>query len=158
MLSNTMSLAPKIDEIRHFVLQTNVDLASFIETCLSDLVHDNVVQIPGHNVIRKDRSISQHGGVCLYIKESIPFEILSQYHSDQFEVSWVKVRPYRFPRGVSCSIIGTIYHPPSANDRNMIDFLTEQRSLVESVHHNCGLVLLGDLIILIVAVCKTTSA
>ena len=29
MLSNTMSLAPKIDEIRHSVLQTNVDLASF---------------------------------------------------------------------------------------------------------------------------------
>ena len=120
------------------------DLASFTETCLSDLVHDNVVQIPGHNVTRKDRSIGQHGGVCLYIKESIPFEILSQYHSDQFEVLWVKVRPYRFQRGVSCIIIGTIYHPPSANDRNMIDFLIEQLSLVESVHHNCGLILLGD--------------
>ena len=133
-----MSLAPKIDEIRHSVLQINVDLARFTETWLSDLVHDNVIQILRYNVIRKDRSIGQHGGVCLYIKESIPFEIPSQYHSDQFEVLWVKVRPYRLPRGVLCIIIGTIYHPPSANYRNIIDFLTEQLSLVESAYHNCA--------------------
>ena len=93
MLSNTTSLAPKIDAIRHSVLQTNVDLASFTETWLS------VTSI---------------------------------------EVLWVKVRPYRLPRGVSCIIIGTIYHPPSANYRNIIDFLTEQLSLVESVYHNCA--------------------
>ena len=36
-----------------------------------------------------------------------------------------------------------IHHPPSANDRNIIDFLTEELSLVESVYHNCGLILLG---------------
>ena len=56
----------------------------------------------------------------------------------------VKVRPHRLPRGVSCIIIGTTYHPPSANDRNMIAFLTKQLSLVESVYHNCSLILLRD--------------
>ena len=85
MLSNTMSLAPKIDEVRHSVLQTDVDLACFTETWLTDFVHDNVIQIPGYNDVRRDRLIGQHGGVCLYVKESIPFEILSQYHNDQFE-------------------------------------------------------------------------
>ena len=77
-------------------------------------------------------------------KESIPFEILSQYHNDQFEVLWVKARPYKLPRGLSCIIIGSIHHPPSANDRNMIDFLTEQLCLIESTYYNCGLILLGD--------------
>jgi hypothetical protein len=90
MLSNTMSLASKIDEVRHSVLQlTDVDLACFTETWLTDFVHDNVIQIPGYNVVRRDRLIGQHGEVCLYVKESIPFEILSQYHNDQFEVLWV---------------------------------------------------------------------
>lgn len=81
-----MSFSPKIDEISHSVLQTDFDFASFTETWLTDLVHDNVIQIPGYNFIRKDRSIGHHGGVWLYIKESIPFEIHSQYRSDQFEL------------------------------------------------------------------------
>ena len=51
---------------------------------------------------------------------------------------------HKLPRGLSCIIIGSIYHPPSANDRNMIDFLTEQLSLIESTYYNCGLILLGD--------------
>ena len=40
LLTNTMSLAPQVtgDEIRHSVLQTDVDLASFTETWLTDLV------------------------------------------------------------------------------------------------------------------------
>ena len=144
MLSNKMSLAPKIDEVRHSVLQTDVDLACFTETWLTDFVHDNVIQIPGYNVVRRDRLIGQHGGVCLYVKESIPFEILSQYHNDQFEILWVKARPHKLPRGLSCIIIGSIYHPLSANDRNMIDFLTEQLSLIESTYYDRGLILLGD--------------
>ena len=97
MLSNTMSLAPKIDEVRHSVLQTDVDLVCFTETWLTDFVHDNVIQIPGYNVVRRDRLFGQHGGVCLYVKESIPFEILIQYHNDQFEVLWIKARPHKLP-------------------------------------------------------------
>ncbi len=97
---------------RHSALQTDVDLACFTETWLTDFLHDNVIQIPGYNVVRRDCLIGQHGGVCLYIKESIPFEIFSQYHNDQFEVLSVKARPYQSPRGLSCIIIGSIYHPP----------------------------------------------
>ena len=48
------------------------------------------------------------------------------------------------PRVLSCIIISSIYNPPSANDRNMIDFLIEQLSLIESTYYNCGLILLGD--------------
>ena len=55
ILSNTMSLAPKIDEIRHFMLNSSVDYGCFTETWLSDLIPDNVINIPGYNVTRKDR-------------------------------------------------------------------------------------------------------
>ena len=113
MLSNTMSLAPKIDEVRHSVLQTDVDLACFTETWLTDFVHDKVIQIPGYNVVRRDRLIGQHGGVCLYVNESIPFEILSQYHNDQFEVLWVKARVLTNCRGayLALSLVQFTIHP-----------------------------------------------
>ena len=144
ILSNTMSLAPKIDEIRYSVLQNNVDFASFTETWLSDSVGDNAIQIPGYNVVRKDRLIGQHGGVCLYIKASIPYEVLDQFHHPALEVLWVKTRPHRLPRGLSCIIVGTVYHPPSAHAETMINFLLEQLASMESTYSNCGFIILGD--------------
>ena len=127
VLPKTMSLAPKIDEIRHSVLQTDVDLASFIETWLTDFVHDNVKQISGYNVIYK-RSLDWPTRRSLPIYKGVnTFEILTQYHSDQFEVLWVKVRPRRLQRGVSCIIIGTIYHPPSISKSMSFNFVTITR-------------------------------
>jgi hypothetical protein len=50
LLSNTMSLAPKVDEIRSVVLNHPVDFACFTETWLTDSVHNNVINIPGFNI------------------------------------------------------------------------------------------------------------
>ena len=107
LLSNTMSLAPKVDEIRSVVLNHPVDFACFTETWLTDSVHNNVINIPGFNIVRRDRVNGQHGGVCCYVNE-----VLSQYHHDHFEVLWIKARPFRLPRGFSSIIIGIVYHPP----------------------------------------------
>ena len=144
ILSNTMSLAPKIDEIRHCVLEANVDFACFAKTWLSDSVGDNAIQILGYNIARKDRVIGQHGGVCLYINVKIPCEVLNQYHHPLLEVLWMKTRPHRLPRGLSCLIVGSIYHPPSAHAETMINYLLEQLASIESTYLNCGFMILGD--------------
>ena len=144
ILSNTMSLAPKIDEIHHCVLEANVDFACLTETWLSDSVGDNAIQIPGYNIACKDRVIGQHGGVCLYINVKIPYEVLNQYHHPLLEVLWVKTRPHRLPRGLSCIIIGSIYHPPSAHAETMINYLLEQLASIESTYLNCDFMILGD--------------
>lgn len=62
-----MSLAPKIDEVRHSVSQSKVDLANFTETWLSDSVGDNVIQIPGNN---KVQSINMVG---LFVRQKLDF-------------------------------------------------------------------------------------
>jgi hypothetical protein len=93
---------------------------------------------------RKDRLIGQHGGVCLYIKASIPYEVLDQFHHPALEVLWVKTRPHRLPKGLSCIIVGTVYHPPSAHAETMINFLLEQLASMESTYSNCGFIILGD--------------
>lgn len=55
MLTNFMSLAPKIDEISSFVNHAGLDLLCITETWLRSTVSDNIIQIPDYNVIRGDR-------------------------------------------------------------------------------------------------------
>ncbi|CAB4012721.1 Hypothetical predicted protein [Paramuricea clavata] len=87
--------------------------------------------------------VETDGGVCCCVNDSIPYEVLSQYHHDNFEVLWIKARPFRLPRGFS-SIIGIVYHPPSSNAPAMNEYLSCQLSAFESSFPNTGTVLLGD--------------
>ena len=69
VLSNVMSLARKIDEVRHFVDYANVDLClTETETWLQEHIHDNVVSVSGFNFVRLGRQTSVHGSVCTYKK------------------------------------------------------------------------------------------
>ena len=124
VLSNVMSLAPKIDEIRPLVLNAAVDIAAFTETWLKDSILNTVVDIPGFKIIRKDRKHTIHGGVCIYVNNQIKTGILYELDNIQFEVLWIKLSPKRLPRGISSIIIGTIYHPPASDDQSMIEYLT----------------------------------
>jgi hypothetical protein len=55
LLSNVMSLAPKIDEIQHCVVHANFGLVCLTETWLKDCIQDEVVSISGFNIVRLDR-------------------------------------------------------------------------------------------------------
>ena len=102
-----MSLAPKIDKVRYFVVIKKPDLAFITETWLTDLIDTSNLAIPDYNIVCKNRTSGAHGGVCLYIKNSIQFTILDQLSSPEFEILWVKIRPTRLPRGFPCIITGT---------------------------------------------------
>ena len=149
-LSNVMSLAPKIDEVSHVVQNANYDLVCITESWLRQHIPDSVIAINGYNIIRRDRKEATHGGVCMYIKESIPFSVLDFSEVDEnpvfdFEVLWAKLRPTRLPRGFSSIISGVIYHPPSAPDSKMQDYLLNCLTSIESQHPNSGILLVGDL-------------
>ena len=70
------------------------------ETWLREHIHDNVVDVFGYNLTRQDRTEGQHGGVCIYIKNSIQFQILNDLMDSDFEVIWAQIRPTRLPRGI----------------------------------------------------------
>ena len=63
LLSNVMSLAPKIDELCEVSKQIDVDLFCITELWLQNHIHDNVVEISGYNIVRRDRYQGEHGGV-----------------------------------------------------------------------------------------------
>ncbi len=76
--------------------------------------------------------------------DSIPYDVLSQYHHDHFEVLWIKARPFRLSRGFSSIIIRIVYHPPSSNAPAMNEYLSCQLSAFESSFPNTGTVPFGD--------------
>ena len=60
-----MSLVPKIVEVSEFVVLNDVDLACITDTWLKDRIVNNVVEIPGYPIIRRDREEVEHGGDIL---------------------------------------------------------------------------------------------
>ena len=69
MVSNVMSLAPTIDEVQEFLLRSDISLAFYTEAWLKETVADSAVHIPGYTIIRKDRMVNNHGGVCFYLRD-----------------------------------------------------------------------------------------
>ena len=144
-----MSLASKIDELREVSKQIDVDLICITESWLQNHIHDNVVEISGYNIVRRDRYQGEHGGVCVYVKNAIKYDILSELVSNDFEAIWLKLKPLRLPRGISCIILWNLYHPPKGNDQDLINYLYEALTTIEARFTNCGIIILGDIIILV---------
>lgn len=81
-----MSLATKIDEVAVFLDKERSDLVFITETWLRDSITDDHVSISGYQLFRKDRRTKTHGGVCLYVKNSIQCKVLDALYSDNLEV------------------------------------------------------------------------
>ena len=103
-----------------------------------------MVNIAGYHLYRRDRINRMHGGVCMFIKDSIISQELTELQSDEHEVLWLNVRPRRLPRGFSSIIIGVVYHPPSADNESMHDYIRDCLTKIEALHQNCGIIIAGD--------------
>ena len=138
------SLAPKIDELRHYVQHANPEFVCITETWLKSHIPNSVVDLNGYYLARKDRQGKECGGVCTFIKDSIKFSVLDDLFDQNLEVLWLKLRPKRLTRGFSELIIGTVYHPPRADNKIMLEYLMESISSIEAQFPNCGTIVLGD--------------
>ena len=144
LLANVMSLTPKIDEIRVFSKSIDIDLFFITETWLKNTINDNQVTLSGYNLERLDRRIGVHGGVCLFSKIGIRTTRLLTLESPTLEVMWVQVRPRRLPRGFPCIITATIYHPPSADDNELLEYISSTLTSIEGNFPGCGIIITGD--------------
>ncbi len=130
--------------VRVVIHNSDVDITCITEIWLRNHIDDNIVNLSGFRLVRLDRTNGQHGGICMYVKNSIQCNILQDLLDSNFEIVWVYIRPNRLPRGIPCIIIGTLYHPPSANNQEILDHLLKCLSIIESRFPNCGVILLGD--------------
>lgn len=58
--------------------QASLDLALITKTWLQSHIQDNIVSISGYNFVHLDRHYDTHGGICIYIKNSISFQVLTK--------------------------------------------------------------------------------
>lgn len=147
MLANTMSLAPKIDEVRSTILDFKPNLGFITETWLRDTISGNHLHIPGYSFISRNRTTDIHGGIGLYIVDSIRYRSLDHLQDPEYEALWAWLRPKRLPRGIPCVVAATIYHPffnDSARDTALLDYLSATLTTVEGEFPGCGILLCGD--------------
>ena len=88
-------LSPKIDEVRVAICNANLDFICITET--KNHIANNFVLVSGYNIICRDRVTSNHGGICMYVRDSIRYDVLSDLMDENFEVPWVKIRPKATP-------------------------------------------------------------
>ena len=135
---NIRSLLKKIDESKILLHQNSFDIPAISETWLSDKIPNELVNIPGFNVYRKDRP-SHGGGVLLYIKETLPHTYCPDLTNfNNTEVVWVRIDNKSSPSFyVSC-----VYNP-KADDENYYQCMLNNFENV--LAKNKEIVILGDL-------------
>ena len=142
MLSNVMSLVPKIDELAQVLRNNNVDLVFITETWLKDK-NDDVIRISDFKVFRRDRKEREHDGVCLYINSTYDVTVFDIPNENDCEMLWTLITLRRLPTGFSKLIITVLYHPSNANNAVKAENLLSSLELLESKYPNCGLIIAG---------------
>jgi hypothetical protein len=108
--ANIRSLIPKILEVKLLLEKTKAAVLAISETWVDSSVPDGKLNIEGYNILR--RNCSRHsGGVCLYIKHGLAFNLRPDLNTDGLEAIFTEIL---LPKSKPI-IIGACYHPPNDN-------------------------------------------
>ena len=132
--ANVRSLLPKLPEVHLFLSRTKAAVFAASETWLDSTVNDGEVEITGFNVVRRDRN-RNGGGVALYIRDSIAFNLRPDLAVDGLEAVWIELLLPRTKGILVCSI----YRPPADNG-----FLEKLESSLSKVDPGSEIHILGD--------------
>ena len=126
---NCRSLYRKLDQLTHFF--DECDILCCTETWLNNNFTDGMVEIPGKNVFRMDRS-SRGGGVCIYVNSVLtPYcEIYSKstYINHNVEIISLDIKK----PGLKYMMISCVYRPPRGNIASCINCLSKLLSRNEN--------------------------
>ena len=70
------AICNKVDDLDLVLKMNEIDLAGITETWLNSNILDSCVNIQGYNLVRNDRTEKRGGGVCVFVKSSIPLVTL----------------------------------------------------------------------------------
>ena len=136
--SNPTSLRNKIPELKCRIQTNCPDVMLFTETWFND---QNTEQIENYKLYNRNRILTSHGGVGIYIKNGIKsFENgEAEFINESIEQVWVTVFV-----GSEKILIGCIYRPPrSTNNLPIFDSIRKARELLDHKIVN-GIMICGD--------------
>nr|CAH7754814.1 unnamed protein product [Callosobruchus chinensis] len=118
-----------------YILSKNYLAFALSETWLSDKIVDEIITVPGYNLVRADRG-TRGGGVALYLRNDLIYSVIPV--SSNIEQLWVSLRI----NGVVFAL-GCVYKPPTTSHTFFTDELEESLALcmLQSRHIIC----LGDI-------------
>jgi hypothetical protein len=126
LIFNIRSSVDKVDELYALVSVTKSQLVLVTETWLNDNIPDEVVQVPGMTLIRKDRALNngvRGRGVAVFVDNNIHVKHRMDISTSPFECLWVPIlRPQWLPRAISRIAVAVVYLPPSMSSEDLDRF------------------------------------
>ena len=110
------------------------------ETKLDPSINDREVYLVGYEIVRRDQKVNGRngGGVCIYIRSNINYQVRDDLHSATLENLVVEIKK---PRSKSV-LVSTWYRPP---DSPMSQFIEFEKMIGSFDAENVEYFLLGDL-------------
>ena len=93
------------------------------ETFLSDVISDFEISISNYNIIRCDRYSQIGGGVCIYLKQSICYDLLLSYYNSVCDLLIIRLIQPEL-------IVILIYRPPSCSGPQFEDVILKMKSVM----------------------------
>ena len=134
---NITSLPKHLDELKLFLQQLPFEILSLNETRLDETIQNNMVQIPGYEIIRRDRN-RRGGGVAFIVKNNYSYTLRDDLISKDLEAICIELT-LRMSWPI---LILTWYRPPDSNAK-VFDLFEEFLQKAEAEHKE--LIILGDL-------------
>ena len=108
---NIRSILYKIHELRVLLSENRISVIAITETWLNSSINDEEVYIDGYSILRRDRAGDHGGGVCLYIRSDIAFNVREDLTPDGIESLWIDILlPHTKP-----ITLCVVYRPPRDN-------------------------------------------
>ena len=138
---NVNRLVNKLDHVKELVHKHSFDILTLSETWLAPNILDNEITIPGYSLVRKDRQCltkSCGGGVLIFVRDGIPFVVMSDLIKHNFECLWVEIKRPKCKRMILCCS----YRPDDGNIDGFISNLADSLNYIDT--ENSEIVLVGD--------------
>ncbi len=114
---NIRSLTRKIDEIKIFLSESEIDYFSLTETWLNNSISDCEIDIPHYNLVCSDRDLGSGrrsgGGMVTYLHDKYDFQPQPQWNlcCPDMEWTWSILKSSRTRDTYICNL----YRPPQGN-------------------------------------------
>ena len=142
-LTSVNDTGARLDHIEQTCcIDDKYDIIAMTESHLGPGVTDDIISISDYQLFRMDR-VRGGGGVCCYVKNSIPVSELSQYNIPGLEMMWLKVCLQN-----QNVFFGVCYRSSSQDALERREFLDNFESVLDRLLsgpcRNSPLILVGD--------------
>jgi exonuclease III len=137
-----------MDELKLFMKEISFDILCINETRLDDTINDNIIKIPGYDIVRRDQD-RNGGGVAIYIRSIISYKKHIEFIPDNLESICLEIQK---PKSKPLLIV-TWYRPPNSKTSLLNVFETSLRKLHSKIEnsylekHSCKILILSNILL-----------